>query len=47
MKISKKFLSILLSVVMVLGVCAAAPFTAGAADGIVWKDAEQRYEISD
>ena len=47
MKISKKILSILLSVIMVLGVCAVAPVTVSAADdGIVWKDAEQRYEIS-
>ena len=47
MKNGKRVLSILLSVIMVLGVCAVAPVTVNAADdGIVWKDAEQRYEIS-
>ncbi|MBR4766245.1 MAG: hypothetical protein IK085_05715, partial [Clostridia bacterium] len=33
MKTSKRILSLLLSVIMVLGVCAIAPFTASAADG--------------
>ena len=40
MKTGKRILSVLLSVIMVLGVCAAAPFTASAefytADGIKW-----------
>ena len=40
MKTSKRILSLLLSVIMVLGVCAAAPFTASAefytVDGIKW-----------
>ncbi len=39
MKTDKKFLSLLLSVVMVPGVCAVAPVTVNAADdGIVWKE---------
>ena len=47
MKTGNKVLSVLLSVVMLLSVCAAG-FTAGATDeGIVWNDAKQYYVISD
>ena len=46
MKMSKKILSILLSVIMVLGVCAVGITVSAADDGIVWNETENRYEIS-
>ena len=48
MKNSKKLLALLLSVIMVLGVCAVG-ITVSADDegGFTWNDTENRYEISD
>ena len=47
MKTTKRIISILLSLMLVLGAVAVGGMTASADDdGIVWNDAESRYEIS-